>query len=99
LGRKFSLINFVIKNFLINYLNLPFDPTDLIAKNTQKKHGPFDPTVASAGISRLKDLDLIYFSFIITTYEPNIVWGGKGYADGNLVEGYFAFNNCTLYAP
>jgi len=55
--------------------------------------------VASAGISRLKDLDLIYFSFIITTYEPNIVWGGKGYADGNLVEGYFAFNNCTLYAP
>jgi len=43
-------------------------------------HGPFDPTVPTAGISRLKDLDLIYFSFIITTYEPNIVWGGKGYA-------------------
>lgn len=62
-------------------------------------HGPFDPTVPTGGLSRVNDLDLIYFSFITTTYDVNIVWGGSGYADGDLVEGYFAFNNCTMYSP
>jgi hypothetical protein len=60
-------------------------------------HGVFDPTVADAGMSRVNDLDLLLFSFIVTTYDVNTVWGGHGYANGNLVEGYFAANNCTLY--
>jgi len=48
-------------------------------------------------MSRVNDLDLLLFSFIVTTYDVNIVWGGKGYANGDLVEGYFADNNCTMY--
>jgi len=50
-------------------------------------------------MSRVADLDLLLFSFITTTYDVNIVWGGKGYANGDLVEGYFAHNNCTMYSP
>lgn len=60
-------------------------------------NGPFDPTVSTAGLSRLGDLDLLYYSFITLTYDVNIVWGGSGYAGGDLVEGYFALNNCTMY--
>lgn len=60
-------------------------------------HGPFDPTVSTGGLSRVNDLDLLLFSFIVTTYNVNIVWGGHGYANGDLVEGYFADNNCTMY--
>ena len=48
-------------------------------------------------MSRVGDLDLLLFSFIVTTYDVNIVWGGSGYANGDLVEGYFADNNCTMY--
>jgi hypothetical protein len=48
-------------------------------------------------LSRTGDLDLLYYSFITLTYDVNIVWGGTGYADGNLVEGYFAENNCVMY--
>ena len=48
-------------------------------------------------MSRVNDLDLLLFSFIVTTYDVNIVWGGSGYANGDLVEGYFADNNCTMY--
>jgi hypothetical protein len=48
-------------------------------------------------MSRVANLDLLLYSFITLTYDVNIVWGGSGYANGNLVEGYFAFNNCTMY--
>ena len=48
-------------------------------------------------MSRTGGLDLLYYSFITLTYDVNIVWGGSGYADGNLVEGYFAENNCVMY--
>jgi len=58
-------------------------------------HGPFDPT--DAGLTRNNDIDLLLFSFITTTYDVNIVWGGKGYADGNLIEGYFAHDKCIMY--
>ena len=42
-------------------------------------NGPFDPIVANAGLSRLNNLDLLYYSFITLTYDVNIVWGGTGY--------------------
>lgn len=50
-------------------------------------------------MSRVANLDLLYYSFVTLTYDVNIVWGGKGYADGALVEGYFAPNNCNMYKP
>ena len=60
-------------------------------------HGPFDPIVESGGMKRVGNLDLMWYSFVTLTYDVNIVWGGKGYANGDLVEGYFADNNCTMY--
>ena len=55
---------------------------------------PFDPIEANGGLMRTKDANIVYFAFYTLTKELNIVWGGTGYDDSNLIDGTM---RCTVF--